>query len=111
MRRTDDGEQHITQSKALAVSHERFLEILDMGTDELRTLPTSEKVIHLKAMIDKHTPPLAQGVNKLNIRREEIIQDSLARFKSFYDLRRALKITFENEISQDRGGLSREFFE
>jgi len=49
-----------------------------MDQDQLVQLPTHEKVVYLRAMIDKHTPPVSQGVNLLVINRETILQDSMA---------------------------------
>lgn len=54
--RNDDGEQIVKQSSVTVVDHYRFQSILQMSEAELRKLPTFEKVVYLKAMIDKHTP-------------------------------------------------------
>ncbi len=82
-----------------------------MDSSELIELQTHEKVVYLRAMIDKNTPPITQGVNLLVINRESILQDSIKQFQSFSDLKHVLNIKFEEEVSQDRGGLSREFFQ
>lgn len=39
-----------------------------------------------------------------------MLQDSLKHFKDVSDLRKEIKVTFENEISSDAGGISREYF-
>lgn len=105
-----DGEQTITQIDA-SVDSNRLLEIINMDSSELIELQTHEKVVYLRAMIDKNTPSITQGVNLLVINRESILQDSIKQFQSFSDLKHVLNIKFEEEVSQDRGGLSREFFQ
>ena len=81
-----------------------------MGTESLAKLPTHEKVMYFRAMIEKNTLPVSQGIILVKVSRESILQDSLVQFKKITDLRKVLNIAFENEVSQDRGGLSREFF-
>ncbi len=43
--------------------------------------------------------------------RDTIIADSVGQFKIFKNLKKVLNIKFESEVSQDRGGLSREYFQ
>ena len=108
--RDNDGEQTITQIDA-SVDSNRLQEIINMEASQLIELPTHEKVVYLRAMIDKNTPSVTQGVNLLVVDRESILQDSMKQFQHFKDLKHVLNIKFEEEVSQDRGGLSREFFQ
>jgi len=41
-------------------------------------LETHEKAAYLRAMIDKNTPSITQGVNLLKVDRETIVSDSMA---------------------------------
>jgi hypothetical protein len=66
---------------------------------QLVDLPTHEKVVYLKAMIDKHTPSITSGVNLLVVNRESILQDSMKQFLQFSDLKKVLNIKFEEEVS------------
>lgn len=54
-----------------------------------------EKVVYLKAMIEKSTPPVSQGINVVSVTRESILQDSIVQFNKITNLRKALNITFE----------------
>jgi len=67
-----------------------------MAAKDLKLLPTHEKVIYLKAMIDKSTPPKST-VNLLQIRRDQIVEDSVMQFKTFENPRYQLQIQFMNE--------------
>ena len=44
-----------------------------MEASQLIELPTHEKVVYLRAMIDKNTPSVTQGVNLLVVDRESIL--------------------------------------
>ena len=59
---------------------DRFRELQAMETEKLATLPTHEKVIWLRWMIDNNTPSVAQGSNELIVDRENIISDSMLKF-------------------------------
>ena len=70
--RDNDGEQTITQIDA-SVDSNRLPEIINMEASQLIELPTHEKVVYLRAMIDKNTPSVTQGVNLLVVDRESIL--------------------------------------
>jgi hypothetical protein len=81
-----------------------------MNNQQLKTLKTREKVLALKMIMDKNTPNIIDGKIPIKVNRETMIQDSIAIFKNMQHPLRALDITFDNEISQDVGGVSREYF-
>lgn len=81
-----------------------------METAQLRLLPTHEKVIWLRWTIDNNTPAVTQGTNDLVVDRDNLIADAMLKFNQMQNPRKVLKVSFVNEISQDQGGISREFF-
>ena len=70
----------------------------------------NEKSLYLKIQLDKATPNITLGANEIKVNRENLIHDSIQIFKQMNDPRKVLKVTFEDEVSQDVGGISREFF-
>jgi E3 ubiquitin-protein ligase HUWE1 len=93
-----------------AIGVDRMRQIMKMDIPELSQLETSEKALYLKIKIDQETPPVHQGANSISVNREFLISDSMAKFKPITNLRKELKINFVEEVSQDAGGISREFF-
>ena len=88
----------------------RVHEIAKMSVEEKKALETNEKVLALKMKLDEAMPNITHGTNEIEVNRECLIQDSLQKFKEITDLKPVLKVTFVNEVSQDVGGISREFF-
>lgn len=90
----------------------RYLTGLDPSTDlsKLEDLPTHEKVIWLKLKIDKMAPSVTAGANEITVDRENLLADGLQAFKKITQPHKLLRVTFQNEVSRDVGGISREFF-
>lgn len=90
----------------------RQLQELDEARDaaQLEQLPTHEKVLWLKLKIDKAAPKITAGATQITVSRENLLADSLAAFKTMSDPKKVLRVTFQNEVSRDVGGISREFF-
>ena len=42
--------------------------------------------------------------------RENLLADALSAFKGLSNKKKILRVTFQNEVSRDVGGISREFF-
>ena len=89
---------------------DRIRQITKMDTQQLKQLDTHEKSLYFKIKLDQETPPIHQGANAINVNREFLISDSMTKFKQIINLRKELKVNFVEEVSQDAGGISREFF-
>ena len=89
---------------------DRIREITKLQPYQLKELPIHEKVIWLRSTLDKNTPTVHEGSNTITVNRDTLVQDALGQFKAMEDPRKVLQVTFLNEVSQDLGGLSREFF-
>jgi len=81
-----------------------------MGVEEVRQGSTRDKIIWFRKKIQDNTVHFTEGFNKVEVNREDILGDSLRQFKKMDDLRKEIKVTFQNEISHDAGGISREYF-
>ena len=93
---------------------DRLRQLQDMDADRdynmLKELPTHEKIIWLKLKIDKMAPKITAGATEITVSRENLLADSMAAFKRMSQPRKVLRVTFQNEVSRDVGGISREFF-
>ena len=75
-------------------------------------LKLSDKLSKLRQKINNNTIPFIEGANKLTVRRNSILDDSIETFNNFNN-RKELKILFEGEnksAASDAGGLSKEWF-
>jgi len=93
--------------------------LMEMKLEKAVNLPTEDKRIWLNLRIDKEKRDSGRGNDiysaepiLLLVEREYFLRDSFCQFKTIpdLDLRREIKINFLNEISQDAGGLIREWF-
>mmetsp|Transcript_20001 Transcript_20001/g.23687 ORF Transcript_20001/g.23687 Transcript_20001/m.23687 type:complete len:220 (+) Transcript_20001:237-896(+) len=117
IKKDSHGETHIEEvkedhSQTLTIERVRELTRLDPDRDSttLKGLATHEKLIWLKMKIDREAPSITAGASKITVSRENLLADSLAAFKGLKDKKKLLQVTFENEVSRDVGGISREFF-
>ena len=53
---------------------------------------------------------MTAGANDITVSRESLLADSIAAFKTIQNPYKVLNVTFQNEVSRDVGGVSREFF-
>ena len=96
----------------------RIKEIEVMRPKEARSLPTEDKMIWLYTKINlykkaaKRNEKLPSNSSIIIVERSNLLRDSFEQFKTGIqlDLRKELKIHFVDEISQDAGGLVREWF-
>ena len=93
--------------------------ITKMTLEEAKSLPTEDKYFWLWLMIDKDRREAGRGNEifsnapiLLLIEREHFFRDSFEQFRTTtnLDLRQDIRIHFLNEVSQDAGGLLREWF-
>ena len=61
-------------------------------------------------MLDRNTPNVTLGANTIVVSRDSLMQDAMAQFAVMDNPKKVLQVTFHNEMSQDMGGVSREFF-
>ena len=81
MIKTDShGEKQITQlvgSTKNAITINRIKEIQNLhevaDKEELETLPTHEKILWLKNMLDKNTPNVTLGANSIVVSRDSLM--------------------------------------
>jgi hypothetical protein len=71
------GQSSVEMGSDMVLTVERFRTIQAMQTQELKLLPTHEKVIWLRWMIDSNTPSVAAGSNSLVINRDNLIPDAM----------------------------------
>lgn len=79
-----------------------------LAKQDLKTL--RDKLIWFRHQVDKNTKDFTQGLIEIKVNRENLIQDSMKNFLDITDLRKEIKIVYENELSFDAGGLSRDFY-
>lgn len=100
-------------------SVEEVLKLSKLPTESVRNLPTEEKELWLRMKIEENKQGAGRGNDIFSkepiiliIDRKNIFRDSFEQFKTTQelDLRQELKINFLNEISQDAGGLIRDWF-
>lgn len=77
---------------------------------QLNSLPTHEKLLWIKSMIDKNMISVIEGANEITVNRDNLFADSIASFAQIQNMKKVLKVSFVNEVSKDVGGISREFF-
>ena len=49
--------------------------------------------------MDKNTKDFTQGLIEIKVNRENLIQDAMKNFLDITDLRKEIKIVYENELS------------
>lgn len=117
IKKDSHGEMNVEEVKGaeaqiLTIERVRELTRLDPHNDsrQLVYLPTHEKLLWLKLKIDREAPSVTAGANQIKVDRENLLSDALAAFKGMRDKKKLLQVTFQNEVSRDVGGISREFF-
>lgn len=53
---------------------------------------------------------VTQGANDITVSRENLLSDAIGEFAKLQNMKKVLRVTFQNEVSKDVGGISREFF-
>lgn len=53
---------------------------------------------------------MTSGASEITVSRENLLADALSAFKGLSNKKKILRVTFQNEVSRDVGGISREFF-
>ncbi len=61
-------------------------------------------------MIDKNMVNVTQGANEIKVSRDNLLADAIREFDQITNMGKVLHVSFQNEISKDVGGISREFF-
>ena len=68
-----------------------------------------EKLLKLKDYIQSVKIPWENGCSYLNLTRNDLLKESMAQIKKL-DLHKEIKINFKGEVSEDAGGIMREWF-
>ncbi len=98
---------------------ERIKLLMDLPESGTKSLPTEDKRIWFYLRVDKDRRAAGRGNDIFSaepiiivVERENFLRDSFEQFRTTtdLDLRREVKIHFLNEVSQDAGGLIREWF-
>lgn len=80
IRRNTLGEKRVEKGEDILLTIERFRELQTLESEKLKSLPTHEKVIWLRWMIDSNTPVVTQGSNDLVVNRDNLIADAMHQF-------------------------------
>jgi len=115
IKKDSHGETTIEEVKAQTLTIGRVHELKSLDPEaqlsQLKALATHEKLIWLKLKLDSEAPAaVTSGANEITVSRENLLADALQAFKRMENKRKILRVTFENEVSRDVGGISREFF-
>ena len=98
---------------------EEIISLFKLPTETVQSLPTEEKELWLRIKVEESKQRAGRGNYIfatepiiLVIERNNIFRDSFEQFRTTQelDLRQEIKINFVNEISQDAGGLIRDWF-
>lgn len=84
------GEKKVEKGDDIVLTLDRFRQLQTMKTEELSQLPTHEKVIWLRWIIENNTPSVATGSNDLIVNRDNLISDAMEQFS---------KMTYPRRVS------------
>eukprot|EP00826_Nyctotherus_ovalis_P060765 TRINITY_DN855_c0_g4_i2.p1 TRINITY_DN855_c0_g4~~TRINITY_DN855_c0_g4_i2.p1 ORF type:complete len:415 (+),score=129.10 TRINITY_DN855_c0_g4_i2:531-1775(+) len=98
---------------------EQIAQLAKLPAEHVRKLETEEKELWLRVRVEESKQSAGRGDDLFStepiilvIERKNIFRDSFEQFRTTQDLdlRQEIKINFVNEISQDAGGLIRDWF-
>lgn len=115
-----EGETVVWKRTAKKIpSVDEIKQLATLPAEDVRSLPTEEKELWLRIKVEENKLKAGRGNEifstepiMLVIERKNIFRDSFEQFRTTQelDLRQEIKINFLNEVSQDAGGLIRDWF-